>query len=97
MERELIKTFALLISRASVLLNLGRVKEMAAGHCLTYYMNFSLELKEGDETISCRVGGDEHPYDEDAINAAIARMDELIAQTRKEAEDVLEVINSMEA
>lgn len=98
MERELAKKFALLLSRASVLLKLGRAKDMA-GHCYTYYMGFHLALgaRDGWETITCDVDRDEHPYDENAINAALARMDALIAQTRKEAEDALEVIDSMEA
>lgn len=95
-EAKMSQVQGLLMSRAAVLLKIGKAQFVSA----FYYgasINFELQLKDVEDSLKLEFNRDDKPFDENELNDVLQRMDKIIAEARKEAQYTIGVISNWEA
>lgn len=95
MKDKLIQAQALLLSRAAVLLKVGRIDRVGTD---ISFGNEGLYFFCGREEYAVSMGyEDEAPFDMEEINKVLVAMDMEIAMARKDAQNIVNIIENWEA
>lgn len=96
MEAKVQHAMGQLMSRAAVLVKVGMV-DIVSTFLYGASLRFEIRIKGEDSEWELDFGYNEIPYDENAVNATLKHMDEVIAEARGKAEYALKVFNNWEA
>ena len=96
LEAKMSQVQGLLMSRAAVLLKIGKAEHVSA----FYYgasINFEIKVKGFDDSLRVEFNRDDKPFNEDELNSVLQLLDKVIAEARKEAQYTIGVISNWEA
>lgn len=96
LEAKMSQVLGLLMSRAAVLLKIGKAEHVSA----FYYgasINFEINVKGFDDSLRVEFNRDDKPFNEDVLNSVLQFLDKVIAEARKEAQYTIGVTSNWEA